>query len=243
MNWDELKRAAAQAAVDQEVRSGMKVGLGSGSTFTYALDALGEALREGWLNDIIGVPSSEQIAQRARDHGIPLVELHEVGELDVSIDGADEIDPNLDLIKGLGGALLREKMIAQLTCRYVIIADESKLVPKLGVKAPLPVEVVPFGWQVHLPLMAELGAWAVRREEDGKPFVTDNGNYILDCHFNKETGIEDPAVLEWLLLARAGIVDHGLFLGMTSIAYVSGEEGVRTLEREAEGGEGAKELG
>lgn len=231
MNQDEWKRAAAEAAVAQELRSGMRVGLGSGSTMAYALAAIGEALRVGELTEIVGVATSEAVAERARDLGIPLMELHEAGELDVALDGADEIDPTLDLIKGLGGALLREKMVAQHTQRLVIVADDSKVVPHLGAKSPLPVEVVRFGWRAHLPLLQELGARPIRREKGGDPFLTDNGNFILDCHFDGETGIEDPAVLEWLLLAHAGIVDHGLFLDMAAAAYVAGEEGVRVMVR------------
>lgn len=232
MDQKELKREAARAAVAGEVQSGMCLGLGTGSTVAYALEALGEALRLGTLEGIVGVPTSEQSEQRARDLGIPLAELHEVDGLDVTIDGADEIDPALDLIKGLGGALLREKMVAQATRRFVIIADGSKLVQRLGQKAPLPVEVVPFGWQAHLPYLKALGARPVRRERDGQPYRSDNGNYILDCHFDDPEGIGDPAVLDWQLLGRAGIVEHGLFLEMAAIAYVADSTGVRTLTRE-----------
>jgi ribose 5-phosphate isomerase A len=233
MSSDEWKRAAAYAAVENEVRSGMKVGLGTGSTVAFALDALGEALREGRLVRIVGVPTSEQTAHHARDLGIPLVELHEAGELDVTIDGADEIDPNVDLIKGLGGALLREKMVAQATRRFVVIADEGKRVARLGQKAPLPVEVVTFGWQAHLPYLEGLDARPVLRKKGGEPYRTDNGNLILDCHFHPEEGIHDPQVLDWQLLARAGIVEHGLFLDMAAIAYIAGATGTHTLEREA----------
>ncbi len=243
MNQDKWKRAAAEAAVGQELRSGMRVGLGSGSTMRFALEAIGEALRLGQVTDIVGVPTSDAVAEVAREQGIPLIDLHEAGELDLALDGADEVDPTLDLIKGLGGAMLREKMIAQHTQRLVIVADESKLVPFLGAKSALPVEVVRFGWRSHLPLLHELGARAVRREQAGQPFLTDNGNYVLDCHFDHEKGIEDPAVLEWLLLAHAGIVDHGLFLDMAAAAYIAGTEGVTVMARapkEGDEGEGVR---
>jgi ribose 5-phosphate isomerase A len=230
-----LKKIAAYQAVNNEIQSGMKVGLGSGSTVAFALDAIGEALREGRLRDIVGVPTSEQTASRSRELGIPLVELHEVEALDVTIDGADEIDPHLNLIKGLGAALLREKMIAQATRRFVVIADESKKVDFLGQKAPLPVEVVPFGWQSHLRFLEQAGSTPRRREKEGQPIVTDNGCYIIDCTFDPAVGIEDAQVLEWLLLARAGIVDHGLFLDMAAIAYVAGAEGVEVMTRATDG--------
>jgi ribose 5-phosphate isomerase A len=231
----ELKKRAAYQAVEHEIRSSMKVGLGSGSTVAFALDALGEALQAGRLTNMVGVPTSEQTASRAREWGIPLVELHEVEVLDVTIDGADEVDPNLNLIKGLGAALLREKMVAQITQRFVIIADNTKKVQYLGQKAPLPVEVVPFGWQSHLRFLAQAGATPRRREKEGQPIVTDNGCYIIDCTFDLTIGIEDPQVLEWLLLARAGIVDHGLFLDMAAIAYIAGDDGVEIMTRAMEG--------
>ena len=229
MNVAELKKKAAYTAVGREVHSGMKLGLGTGSTVAYALDALGEALHEGRIRDIVGIPTSQRTAERARELGIPLVELHEVEALDVTIDGADEIDPHLELIKGLGGALLREKMITQVTKRFVIIADERKLVQQLGQKAPLPVEVVQFGWQAHLSFLKREGATTILRERDGAPYLTDNGNYIIDCHFDKETGILDPHVLDQRLLGRAGIVDHGLFLHMAAIAYVAGKKEIITI--------------
>jgi ribose 5-phosphate isomerase A len=226
-----LKNAAAYQAVENEVRSGMKLGLGTGSTVTYALDAIAAALHDGRIADIVGVPTSEQTAARARELGIPLVELHEVDELDLAIDGADEIDPALNLIKGLGAALLREKMVAQATRRFVIIADESKKVRFLGQKSPLPVEVVQFGWQAQVRFLEKTGAIPRLREKNGAPVVTDNHCYIIDCSFDPATGIEDPQLLEWLLLARAGIVDHGLFLDMAAAAYVAGSEGVELIEK------------
>jgi ribose 5-phosphate isomerase A len=226
-----FKKIAAETAVTREVQPGMHVGLGSGSTVAFALDALGEALREGRLKDIVGVPTGEETARRARELDIPLGELHEVAQLDVTIDGADEIDPGLDVVKGLGGALLREKMIAQATRRLVIIADDTKQVQRLGQKAPLSVEVVPFSWQSHLPFLRGLGATPVLRMKNDAPYLTDNGNYILDCRFSEEEGMTDPATLDWQLLGRAGIVEHGLFLDMAAIAYVAGAHGVARLVR------------
>lgn len=232
MDIAKLKKEAAYQAVQKEVRSGMKVGLGTGSTVAYALDALGEALHEGRsIRDIVGVPTSEWTAKRATELAIPLVPLHQVDALDVTIDGADEIDPSLNLIKGLGGALLREKMIAQVTKRFVIIADERKLVQRLGQKSPLPVEVVPFGWQAHLSFLKRAGANAILRKVNDNVYVTDNNNYILDCNFDKIEGISDPKTFDWRLLSRAGIVDHGLFLDMAAIAYVATQNGVTVLTR------------
>jgi ribose 5-phosphate isomerase A len=231
VNPGEFKKVAAETAVAREVLPGMRLGLGTGSTVAFALDALEEAMRHGRLKDIVGVPTGDETARRARELGIPLKELHELGELDVTIDGADEIDPYLDVVKGLGGALLREKMIAQATRRVVIIADDSKQVQRLGQKAPLSVEVVQFGWQSHLPFLRDLGATPVLRMRDDAPYVTDNGNYILDCRFSEEVGISDPATLDWQLLGRAGIVEHGLFLDMAAIAYVAGAHGVARLVR------------
>jgi ribose 5-phosphate isomerase A len=228
---DELKKRAARRAIEREIHSGMKIGLGTGSTVAFALEALGDALREGRLVDVAGVPTSEQTAARARELSIPLLELHEVERLDVTVDGADEIDPRLNLIKGLGGALLREKMVAQATQRFVVIADASKKVQRLGQKAPLPVEVVPFGWQAQVKFLEQAGAVPRLRERDGVPFVTDNHCYILDCRFESETGIEDSQILDWLLLARAGIVEHGLFLDMAAVAYIARNTGVEVVER------------
>ena len=227
-----LKKEAAYEAVRQEVKSGMRLGLGSGSTVTYALDAIGEAVQNGSLTDIVGVATSEHTAARARELGIHLVELHEVDELDVTIDGADEIDPNLDLIKGGGAALLREKMIAQITQKLVIIADSSKKVARLGQTFALPVEVVPFGWQAQIKFLRHTGAEPTLRLKDGEPLITDNGCYIIDCRFDSVLGIGDPQVLDWLLLARAGIVEHGLFLDMAEVAYIAGDNGVEVLTRE-----------
>jgi ribose 5-phosphate isomerase A len=208
----------------------MRLGLGTGSTVAFFLQALGERFRNGALPGIVGVPTSLRTEAAARKLGIPLVGLEEAGSLDLTVDGADEVDPNLDLIKGLGGALLREKMVAQATRRLIIIIDEGKLVERLGTKGPLPVEVVPFSWKSHLPFFHSLGADVVAREgEEGSLYTTDNGNFMLHCNFSG--GIPDPADLQDALSRRAGIIDSGLFLSLTDEVIVGTEGGVRVISR------------
>ncbi|HUH13816.1 MAG TPA: ribose-5-phosphate isomerase RpiA [Longimicrobiales bacterium] len=223
------KRAAAERAVDF-IRDTMKVGLGTGSTARLFLEALAARREHGELQDILGVPTSTDTEQCARALGIPLASLEQVPKLDIVVDGADEVDGELRLIKGLGGALLWEKIVASAADRMVVIVDEGKLVERLGERSPLPVEVVPFGWSVHVPALLELGAAPeLRRAPGGEPFVTDGGHYILDCRF--PSGIADPEGIERALRARPGIVESGLFLGMASAVVVGGEDGVRVLER------------
>jgi ribose 5-phosphate isomerase A len=230
MDLEDAKARAARAAL-AEVRSGMDLGLGTGSTVRHFLEALGEALASGALEKIRGVPTSEDTARRAAILGIPLLALHESPKLDLAVDGADEVSPNLDLIKGLGGALVREKMVVQRAARFIVIADDTKRVGKLGEKAPLPVEVVQFGWEAHLEPLRGLGGHSVRRtvngRADGVPFVSDNGNYILDVAF--PGGISDPDKLEAFLKRRAGIVDSGLFLGVAGAVYLATARGVEVL--------------
>jgi len=223
------KQAAAERGASL-VQSGMVLGLGSGTTSALMVQALGRKLREGTLRDIVGIPSSSAIAAVARESGVPLATLDERPALDLNLDGADEVDPNLDLIKGLGGALLWEKIVATAAREVVILVDDSKLVSRLGTKAPLPIEVVPFGWKSHLAFIVSLGgAPTLRLEPDGKPFVTDEGNYILHCRF--EGGIANPAGLEAKLLGRAGIVGTGLFLGVAHRVIVGKPDGVEVLAR------------
>ena len=206
----------------------MILGLGTGSTVAYFLDALGARYSDGELPGIIGVPTSDRTESRAMELNIPLTTLEKAGTLDLTVDGADEVAPNFDLIKGLGGALLREKMIAQATRKLVIIVDEGKVVSKLGTRSPVPVEVLPFGWRSHLPFLEKLGATPeLRAGADGKPYRTDNGNYILDCHFPE--GIPDPGALDGALAARAGVLESGLFLGMAKEVVVGGRGGVEVL--------------
>lgn len=227
MSRDDLKRAAAEAALER-VESGMVVGLGTGTTVEHLVDLLAERLERGDLCDVVGVPTSLRTERQARDLGIPLAELAEHPRLDLTIDGADEVSPELDLIKGLGGALLREKMVAQASDRLLIIADEAKLVDRLGRTKPLPVEVVEWGWDAHLPFLRALGAdVSLRTGADDEPVWSDNGTLFLDCRF--ADGIEEPRALERRLIDRAGVVDTGLFLGMASAALVAGADGVREL--------------
>ena len=222
------KREAAEAAVEL-VRPGMVLGLGHGSTARYALLKIAELLRSGKLWDIQGVPCSKKVEEEARALGIPLTTLEEHPELDLTIDGADEIDPDLNVIKGGGGAMLREKIVAQATKVEVIVADVGKLSEKLGTKVPVPVEVLPFGWKTHVPFLEGLGAKVrLRQNPDGSPFLTDQGNYVLDCYFGP---IENPGDLAKELGSRAGILGHGLFLGLVDQAFVAGPEGVRRLRR------------
>jgi ribose 5-phosphate isomerase A len=226
---DLLKRAAAERAVEL-ITSGMVVGLGTGSTVQPLLDALARRLREGTVRNVVAVPTSDATAHRCRTLGIPLATLDEYPELALAVDGADEVDTRLNAIKGMGGAMLREKVVALAAKRFVLVADESKLVRRLGTRAPVPVEVVPFGWSTLIPFFEKLGAEPLlRRGPAGDPFVTDNGNYVVDCRF--ERGIADPAAVARALARRTGIVEDGLFLRIARLAVVAGRRGVRLLRR------------
>ncbi len=223
---DVRKREAAMAAVAM-VEDGMVVGLGTGSTAAFAIDGLIARVRDG-LN-ILGIPTSERSGKQARDGGIRLTDFASHTHVDLTIDGADEItEGSLDLIKGLGGALLREKIVAAASARLVIIADAPKLVAGLGATVPVPVEVVTFGWQTTAERLAALRAKPVLRQAGAEPFRTDGGNLILDCHFGP---IADPAALEAELSATVGVVETGLFIGMASTALVAMPDGVRRLDR------------
>jgi len=226
---EELKRLAAKHAVDM-VQSGMILGLGHGSTTRHAVDILGERVQSGALQGIIGVPTSEYTMAQAQALGIPLSTLVEQPVLDMAIDGADEVDPDLNLIKGLGGALLREKIVESAAQRLVVIVDESKLVKRLGTRGPLPVEVTQFAWEAHRRWLESLGCRAeLRREADGEPFITDNSNYIIHCTFPE--GIPNPVALGRTLTEHPGILEHGLFLGMATEVVVAGVAGVRLINR------------
>lgn len=221
-----LKQKAADCAVEL-VQSGMIVGLGSGSTATLAVRRIGERLRSGQLRDILGIPCSLQTEQEALRVGIPLTTLEEHPQIDLTIDGADEVDPAFNLIKGGGGALLREKIVAQATRREIIIIDESKLSPVLGSHWPVPVEVAPFGWGSQSAFLQSLGAKIVlRRNPDGSPYKTDQSNLILDCSFGPIAG---AAALASQMKARTGIIEHGLFIGLVSEVIVAGQDGCRRL--------------
>ena len=229
MSRDELKRAAAEEALGS-VHSGMVLGLGTGSTVKHLVDLLGQRLASGELRDVVGVPTSVRTELQARGLGIPLAELSDHPRLDLTIDGADEVSPELDLIKGLGGALLREKMVAQASDALLIISDDSKLVDRLGQKAPLPVEVVEWGWDAHPRFLEGLGASvSLRTGSDGEPVWSDNGTLFLDCTF--PDGIHDPSALQTALLRRAGVVDTGLFLGMATAAVIASGDGIHRMER------------
>lgn len=225
---EDWKRAAAEAAV-AELRSGMAVGLGTGSTVRWVLEALARELREGRLTGIVGVPTSADTQRRAIALGIPLATLEETPALDVALDGADEIDPQLNLVKGGGGALLREKIVAHAARELVIVADSAKQVPRLLDAFPLPVEVVPFGWSTHRTGLAALGGDVTLRRDGDDPFLTDSGHYILDCRF--PGGVDDLAALEVAIRALPGVVATGLFLGVATRAFVAGANGVQTVER------------
>ena len=222
-----LRAKAAERALAY-VRSGMVLGLGTGSTHAHFLERLGEQVRDGALHDIVGVPTSEGTAARARALGIPLATLADHDRLDLAVDGADEVDPDLNLIKGLGRALLREKIVEVHADRFLVVVDESKLVPRLG-RGPLPVEIVPFGAEAQVRWLNTLGCRAELWLEDAAPIVTDNGNYLARCWF--PDGIAAPYALAHTLAERPGIIEHGLFLGMAHAVLVAGVEGVRLLER------------
>jgi len=217
------KREAAEHAVSF-VQSGMAIGLGTGSTAVWAVRKVGELLASGQLRDVVAVPTSRATAAEATRLGIPLTTLADHPVLDLTIDGADEVDPSFDLIKGGGGALLHEKVVAQATTREIIVVDAEKLSPALGTRHPLPVEVVPFGAEPTARFLTSLGATVqLRTGADGKPFVTDEGNHILDATFG---AIADPYELAARLDERAAVMGHGLFLGLTADLVVAGPHGV-----------------
>ena len=221
---DYKKQAALQAL--ELVRSDMVLGLGSGSTMAPFIDELGARLRSGRLQRVIGVPTSQQTAQRAKAAGIALTQLAAHPHLDLAVDGADEIDPRCNLIKGLGRALLREKVVAQHALQFVVVADDSKRVERLGTRGPLPVEILPFEAAAHLRWLGMLGCRAeLWCEADGTPLLTDNGNQLARCWF--ADGISDAVALAQQLQARAGIIEHGLFLGLATRVITAGADGVR----------------
>ena len=228
MNTDELKRATGYRAAEY-VQSGMVVGLGSGSTARYATLRIAEKLRSGDLRDLLGIPTSEATAELARLGGIPLTTLEEHPAIDLTIDGADEVDPDFNLIKGLGGAQLREKIVAYASKCEIIVVDSSKLVQALGSLAPVPVEVIRFGWRSTLAALERTGGVATLRIASGVPFITDEGNYILDCRYTP--AIADPVALANAIKTIPGVVEHGLFLGMVQRVVVASPDGVQVLEK------------
>jgi len=228
---DQLKRQAAARALE-EVRNGMRLGLGTGSTAKHFVELLGERVRAGL--DVVGVPTSEVTRADAVRCGVALTTLDELDRLDLTVDGADEIDPALNLIKGGGGALLREKIVAAASDRMIVIADDSKWVETLG-RFPLPVEVMPFGLAATRRALARAfaecgvsGQMVLRKGRDGHVFVTDGGHWIVDAHLGR---IEDVPRLAGLLSAIPGVVEHGLFVGLASLAILAGAQGIRVVER------------
>jgi ribose 5-phosphate isomerase A len=228
---EQLKRQAAAQALEQ-VRDGMQLGLGTGSTAKHFVELLGGRVRAGLK--VIGVPTSEATRADAERWGIKLTTLDEIDHLDITVDGADEIDPALNLIKGGGGALLREKIVAAASDRMIVIADDTKWVPALG-RFPLPIEVIPFGLGATRRAIEQAfaqcdvsGQMAVRNAKDGHVFVTDGGHWILDAKLGR---IEDPARLARALSAIPGVVEHGLFIGLATTVVLAGGGGIRVIER------------
>ncbi|MFH0300643.1 ribose-5-phosphate isomerase RpiA [Bradyrhizobium sp. 31Argb] len=228
---DGLKRQAAARAL-QEVRDGMKLGLGTGSTAKHFVDLLGEKVRAGMK--VVGVPTSEATRAQAEACGIALATLDEIDHLDLTVDGADEVDPALNLIKGGGGALLREKIVAAASDRMVVIADESKWVDPLG-RFPLPIEVIPFGLAATKAVIGKAfaeagvaGQMVLRTGKDGHVFVTDGGHWIVDAHLGR---IGDAPRLAGLLSVIPGVVEHGLFIGLAGTVVLAGAQGIRVVER------------
>jgi ribose 5-phosphate isomerase A len=228
---DALKRQAAARALE-DVRDGMKLGLGTGSTARHFVDLLGEKVKGGLR--VVGVPTSEATRAQAQAVGVPLTTLDEIDHLDLTVDGADEIDPQFNLIKGGGGALLREKIVASASDRMIVIADDSKWVEPLG-RFPLPIEVVPFGLAATQRAIADAfvqagvsGQMVVRKGKDGHVFVTDGGHWIVDARLGE---IQDAPRLAGLLSVIPGVVEHGLFIGLASTAILAGAQGIRVIER------------
>jgi ribose 5-phosphate isomerase A len=224
------RKTAAGLRAAEFVQSGMRVGLGSGSTAIYATQRIGELLHTGELTGILAFATSKGTQAEAIRLGIPMMPEDLPYDLDVTIDGADEVDPDMNLIKGGGGALLREKIVAQVSRREIIVVDETKPSPRLGTHWPVPVEVLPFGWRSQARFLESLGArWTIRQAGDGSQFVTDSGNMILDCHFGP---IPDVHRLAAELAGRAGIVEHGLFIGLATDLIVASPQGITHRRRE-----------
>jgi len=224
---DRPKQQAAERALDL-IRDGQVIGLGTGSTAKFAIEGLGRLVREGL--SVTGVPTSVATERLARELAIPLVTLNEAGVIDVTLDGADEVDPDFNMIKGGGGALTREKLVARASVKRVILVDESKLVSRLGLSRLLPIEVLPFAWTLAARLLTGLGCVASLRELDGVPFVTDNGNHILDCAFGP---IEDAATLEKRIKLLPGVIECGLFIGIADTLVIGFDGRVEVRERPA----------
>jgi ribose 5-phosphate isomerase A len=220
-----LKKMAGEKAAEY-VENGMALGLGTGSTVRYFVERLGELVGEGL--DVVGVPTSKRTEDLARQVGVPLTTLEETPALDLAVDGADEVDPDLNLIKGMGGALLREKIVASSCREFIVIADESKLVNRLGTTSPLPVEITQFGWTSVKEWISKLGCVPNLRIVKGSPYLTDNHNYLLECEFK---GIDDPHDLDKRLHHLPGVVETGLFLNLACRAIIGKESGAQVIEK------------
>jgi ribose 5-phosphate isomerase A len=240
LTQDELKKMVGYKSVDDYVKSGMVVGLGTGSTAYFAVERLGQLLEDGTLSDIVAIPTSVRTKEQAESLKIPLVTLDTHSKLDVAIDGADEVDPDLNLVKGGGGALLREKMVEVCADKFIVIVDESKLTDGLGPGFPVPVEITPFCHEhtlrtvANLPSVAgckpvlRMGSSANNQVDGDEIAVTDNGNYIVDLHF--EEPIKDAVKMAEEIKNTVGVVDHGLFCGMTTAVIIAGAEGISVKE-------------
>lgn len=240
VSQDELKKLVGYKAVDDYVTSGMVVGLGTGSTAYFAVERVGEKLKSGELKDIVAIPTSVRTKEQAESLGIPLVTLDTHSKLDVSIDGADEVDPDLNLTKGGGGALFREKIVEIASDKFIVIVDESKICDGLGPGFPIPVEIVPFCHEHTMKVIGDLptckkckpvlrvGSCANNKVDGDEIAVTDNGNYIVDLHF--EEPIKDPAKMAAELKNTVGVVEHGLFCGMTTAVIIAGSDGISVKE-------------
>ncbi|KAF3454336.1 hypothetical protein FNV43_RR04783 [Rhamnella rubrinervis] len=233
LTQDDLKKLAADKAVEY-VKSGMVLGLGTGSTAAFVVAKLGQLLSSGQLTDIVGVPTSKRTEEQARQLGIPLSILDDHPHLDLAIDGADEVDPDLNLVKGRGGALLREKMVEAASDKFVVVVDDTKLVSGLGGSGlAMPVEVVQFCWKYNLVRLQELfkeeGVEAKLRLDGDKPYVTDNSNYIVDLYF--KTPIKDSLAAGKEISVLEGVVEHGLFLDMATAVIIAGKDGVDVKDK------------
>lgn len=223
----ELKRLAAESAVDL-IESGMVLGLGTGSTVAYALKKIAQLLNDKTLSDIVGIPTSSMTEKAAKELGIPLTDFNKTTKIDLTIDGADEVDEDLNLIKGGGGALLREKVVAQASKQLVVIVDETKVSAKLGEKWAVPVEVIPFARNLEFDYLNKTCAKSKLRMDGNNILVTDEGNNIIDADFGI---IDKPAETAAMLEGRAGVVEHGLFVGMADKVYIAGGKGVEVKHR------------
>lgn len=228
MDLNKLKNKAAVEAV-KNVESGMVLGLGTGLTANFAIREISRLLKEGSLKDIVGIPSSNQTEKLALELGIPLISFEQKSEIDLNIDGADEVDPDLNLIKGGGGALLREKIIAQSSTRNIIVIDEQKMSQKLGTKWAVPVEIIEFSYKPIAKYLEDLGAEvALRKNQNGEIFKTDHGNIIADCNFGQ---IQDLNELNKALNSKSGIVEHGLFIGIADEVIIGKPDTIEYLKK------------